>query len=45
MFPDFSKMGEGIDALNAKFDIIIDLLKTIAENTQPTPPDEDDAHA
>ena len=35
MFGDFSKMGEGIDALNAKFDRIVELLEIIAQNTTP----------
>ncbi len=35
MFPDFSKLGEGIDALNAKFDRLVELLEIIAQNTTP----------
>lgn len=47
MFPDFSQMGKGIDALNEKFDRIIALLEIIADNTAPVAPaqpDEESRH-
>ena len=47
MFGDFSKMGEGIDALNTKFDRIVELLETIARNTTPpaaAEPEEERRH-